>query len=214
MSQLMLINPRRRKTRRKAISRRAATPLRKRTKRSKRRAAVGYVVGSGPIRRRKLNPRRLRRNPKLSISSIQKTAIMPAAIGGVGALALDVAFGALPIPTSFKTGAIGSLAKLAGAVVLGKIAGKALGSKVGEAVTVGAVTIQAYNLVKGFAQKSMPSLPMGEYLSGDFPPYSNLGYVNAAVNAGDARIAPYSDADSGMGHYISGYDHSGNYAGY
>jgi len=213
MSQLMLVNPKRRK------------------RRAKRTPTMGYTVGNAPIRRRKLNPKRRRRavarksvrrvrrrsraNPKFSIRSIQRQALMPAAIGGVGALALDVAFGMLPIPAQFKTGAMGSVAKLAGAIVLGKIAGKVAGARVGEAVTVGAVTIQAYNLVKGFAQKAMPSLPMGEYLSGMYGPNPGLGYTNAAIYGGSQPILPYSGNDAGdapmnVGEYLS--DYSGNYS--
>lgn len=212
MASLMLVNPKRRRKARRNMKT-AANPRRKR---ARRKAARGYTVGNAPVRRRKLNPkrgrRRARRNPKFSIAAIQRQAIMPAAIGGVGALALDVAFGALPIPANFKTGAMGSVAKLVGAVVLGKLAGKALGARAGEAVTVGAVTIQAYNLIKGFAQKAMPTLPMGEYISGMdaalpyYTPQAALGYANAGQFIPD----PYSN-HSGMSEYISGTDYNESY---
>ena len=211
MASLMLINPKRRKTRRKARRNPvAANPRRRR--RSTRRRARRNPVAANPRRRRTVR-RRARRNPKFSIRSIQRDAIMPAAIGGVGALALDVAFGALPIPAQFKTGAMGSLAKLAGALVLGKLAGKALGAKTGEAVTVGAVTIQAYNLVKGFAKQAMPTLPMGEYISGmdaAFPYYNPrpaLGYMNAGQFVPDE---PYYGGGQ-VGEYLSETDYSETY---
>ncbi len=206
MASLMLVNPRkRRKTAKRKSSakanprKRSASPARKR-----RRARRNPVALANPARKR----RRSRRNPKFSVRSIQRDAIMPAVAGGVGALALDIAFGALPIPATFKTGAMGSLAKIVGAVVLGKLAGKAFGAKVGQAVTVGGVTIQAYNTVKAFAQKQMPTLPMGEYLSGDFPAYSQMGYTNAAPSFGENMLSyqPGNYGSSEMGAYLSADD--------
>lgn len=206
MASLMLVNPRkRRKTAKRKSSakanprKRSASPARKR-----RRARRNPVALANPARKR----RRSRRNPKFSVRSIQRDAIMPAVAGGVGALALDIAFGALPIPATFKTGAMGSLAKIVGAVVLGKLAGKAFGAKVGQAVTVGGVTIQAYNTVKAFAQKQTPALPMGEYLSGDFPAYSQMGYVNAAPSFGENMLSyqPGNYGSSEMGAYLSADD--------
>ena len=217
MAHLMLVNPKRRKARRKTARKAAsANPRRRRRSRRSRKRAIGYAVGSGRIRRRKLNPRRrmrrrARRNPKFSIRSISRDAIMPAAIGGAGALALDVAFGALPIPSQFKTGIMGNVAKIVGALIVGKIAGKAFGSKIGDAVTVGAVTIQAYNAIKGQVQKAMPNLALGEYLDAAWPyaPQPGMGYVNPAMVT--ENLLPYQEtgpvAESApyMGEYLSGY---------
>ena len=209
MASLMLVNPkRRRKSTRRKVSVKS-NPRKRRTSR-KRRARRNPIHYANPRKRRVR--RRARRNPKFSVRSIQRDALMPAAIGGVGALAIDVVYGALPIPANFKTGVIGSVAKIAVAVVAGKVAGKMLGAKVGEAMTVGAVTIQAYNAVKGFAQKQFPALPMGEYLSGDFPAYSQMGYMNPAPVTTD--MLSYSPAPQGMGEYLSDMetDSSGAYA--
>lgn len=220
MASLMLVNPKgqlKTKARRKVKSA-AANPRPRRkarrnptamAKRRRRRSRRNPVAMANPRRRRS------RRNPKFSIRSIQRNAIMPAAIGGVGALALDVAFAALPIPANMKTGAIGAVAKIAGAIVLGKLAGKAMGAKTGEAVTVGAVTIQAYNLVKGFARQAMPTLPMGEYLSGEFDYNANpgIGYMNAGQFVPDMSGAiPYYGGDAVMGEYLSDTDYSESYS--
>lgn len=213
MASLMLVNPkRRRKTKaRRNVKSAVANPRRRR--RTRRKARRNPVAMANP-RRRRTYRRRSRRNPKFSIRSIQRDAIMPAAIGGVGALALDVAFAALPIPANMKTGAIGAVAKIAGAIVLGKLAGQAMGAKTGEAVTVGAVTIQAYNLVKGFARQAMPTLPMGEYLSGEFDYNANpgIGYMNAGQFVPDMSGAiPYYGGDA-MGEYLSDTDYSESYS--
>jgi len=207
----MLVNPKRRRRKARRNVKAAANPRRRRRS-TRRRARRNPVAMANPRRRTRRRSYR-RRNPKFSIRSIQRDAIMPAAIGGVGALALDVAFAALPIPANFKTGAMGTVAKIAGAILLGKLAGKALGAKAGEAVTVGAVTIQAYNLVKGFAKQAMPTLPMGEYLSGEFDYNANpgVGYMNAGEFIPDMSGAiPYYGADN-MGEYLSDTDYSEAY---
>lgn len=208
MASLMLVNPKGQKPKRKTKAKANPRPRKRRARANpahkRRRSRRNPVAIANPARKR----RRARRNPKFSVRSIQRDAIMPAIAGGVGALALDIAFGALPIPATFKTGAVGSLAKIAGAVILGKLAGKAFGAKVGQAVTVGGVTIQAYNTVKAFAQKQMPTLPMGEYLSGDFPAYSQMGYTTAAPSFGENLLSyqPGNYGSSEMGAYLSADD--------
>ena len=210
MSQLMLVNPKRR-TKRKTAK---ANPKRRRKttrRRSTKRAAP----------RRRVTRRRARRNPKFSLRSIQRDAIMPAAIGGVGALGLDLAFAFLPIPANFKTGIIGSVAKLAGAVVLGNVVGNLAGKKTGEAFTLGAVTIQAYGLVKNLVQNAAPGLPlsgdpmlqyytpgMGYVSAGSQVPYgSGISDYNAAPGMGeyipDGHASQYEGES--MGEYINGY---------
>lgn len=218
MSTLMLVNPRRkrrRKTTRKSTAR--ANPRRRRRAPARRRSyrRRNPVALANPRRRRRRSYRR--RNPRLSLASIQRQTLMPAVAGGVGALALDVIWGAAPLPAQVKTGAIGAAAKVAGAIVVGKVAGKAFGRKIGDAFTLGAVTIQAYNLVKSFAQQAMPNLPLGEYLSAAWPyaptpiPYgASMGYVNAApALTGDMH--PYANPPQDMGEYLSDYSYSNGY---
>jgi len=200
----MLVNPKRKRVTRKA---RANPKRRRRTRRKATRRRRRNPVAANP-RRRTYRRRRTRRNPKLSIKSVQRDAIVPAAIGGFGALGVDIAYAMLPLPAQFKTGMIGSVAKLGAAVLAGHFVGKMTNRKTGDAFTVGAVTIQAYGLIKGLVQQSMPNLP----LSGDpslafFQP--GMGYMNAGmtVDTPYSNEIPHSNVGeyiSGMGEFISG----------
>ena len=202
MSELVLVNPRRKRrktTRRKTAKR----PARRRTTRAKR---------ATPTRRRR---RTVRRNPKLSFRSITRDALTPALVGAGGALSLDVAFGALPIPANFKTGPLGSLTKIAGALVLGKVAGNVVNKRFGEQATVGAVTILGYSMLKNIITQNMPQLPMSgsdfafnPYPSmGEYMPMSEyvgasdqLGYMNAGMGVSADAAQEYTPSD-GMGEY-------------
>jgi len=170
--QLLLVNPRRKRRRRA----RAATPRRRRVRarrvnpshRRRRRRAVGYVVGSRPIRRRKLNPRRhrvharrRRHNPRLFSTSGLMQQIVPAAIGGAGAVALEIGLSYLPAATpAFLMSGIGNkLLKVGGAIALGMIAGKVLGREKGKAVAAGALTVVAYGMIRDAVKQVAPTVP-------------------------------------------------------
>lgn len=209
MSELVLVNPRRK--RRKATRRKATTRRRKTTARrnpTRRRRSVARRAA--PARRRR---RSVRRNPKLSFKSVTRDALIPAGVGAIGALGLDIVMGAVPIPAQFKTGPLGSAVKIVGAIVLGKLAGKMLGSKRGEQATVGAVTILAYGAVKNMLSTYAPGLPlsgsdfaynpypsMGEYVGKS----NNLGFFPGGMGAGTMNeYIPQGDyvASDGMGEF-------------
>lgn len=138
--------------------------------------------------------RRRHRNP-LSISSV-KSALMPAAIGAAGGVALDVAYGYLGtyLPASLQTGIAASAVKLAAAFGLGMVASKVLGAEKGRAVTIGAVTVQLYGLLKSTLASAAPSVPglagmnLGAYISN---PNNGMGY--------GANPAVYLTKPAGMG---------------
>ncbi len=194
MASLMLINPRRRKHRKTRHHRVKAKSARRRVKRATRRPAMGYTVGPRKIRRRKLNPirhhrRRLRRNPsggKLRPMQFTKETLMPAVVGGVGAVGLDMVMGFLSpkLPVSLQTGPAQTLMKLLGAVALGLGVGMATSRKTGEMVAVGGITVVLYDTVKGFVSTQFPTLPM-----------AGLGYT------GPGLIAP---GTAGMDAYLTG----------
>lgn len=190
-AEIALINPRRRRKHKKTHSRRRRHVAR-------RRRASGYVVGSAPVRRRKLNPRRRRhvarrrhyarrRNPRFSIGGLTH-ALIPAAIGGAGAVALDVALGYVPLPDMLKTGYAKVGVQIAGAFLLGWLGSKALGREKGNAVTLGALTVAAYGLVKTVVKQAAPTLPglAGDYETMRMGAYMKpeLGYVNPASPLG------------------------------
>lgn len=243
MYEIALVNPRRRRRNKKgqflkgaARSTRKRNPKRRKTR--SRRAAVGYVSGPKRIRRRKLNPRphkrrrrrstavvsyrsrRRRRNPRLNFSTKGiLRAIMPAAIGAGGALALDVALGYAPLPAMLKTGIPRHVVRIAGAFGLGWLASKVLGTEKGKAITNGALTVAIYNVLKETAVKFAPSIPgLGDYETVDLgylDPAARLGdYGNTTVDLGRLRdssdpmeIGAYMDGTGaymdGMGAYMS-----------
>lgn len=131
--------------------------------------------------------------------------LMPAAVGGAGALAIDVAMGVLPLPANLKTGPFAPLVKVAGAVGLGMLAGKMVNRRVGEQLAVGALTVQFYNFAKAqlvkFGGGKIPGLSMypdgymGEYVSGQ---QGMIGYVDSGMQVGE-----YVSDDS-MAGYESG----------
>jgi hypothetical protein len=246
--QLLLINPRGKRRKKRKSHRRMPAALRRywakhrkhrrRTRNPKRasarrRPAMGYVVGTGRIRRRKLNPHRRRhyaryhyrrrrmRNPRLpfGLGGIVKQTVMPAAIGATGAIALDVAYGyvAPHLPPMLQSGFLPLLVKIAGALGIGYAASKILGRERAKAVTLGAVTVVAYGGLKPLIAGMFPTI---KGLAGyaDFVDYS-VGRVPSGVGA---YMAPGSSAVPqhlrGLGFYSpasvmagtdSGYDSSG-----
>lgn len=189
---------------------------RRRSSSGARRAAAGYTVGSGKIRRRKLNPRvrhrrRYRRNPMglgraLSINGIVGQ-LVPAAYGAGGAIALNLALSYLPLPDVLKTGWPRHLTRLAGAMAVGFAARKFLGRR-GEAVGAGALTVVVYDIVKGLIATASPDI--GARL-GDFEDVSleDGGFIDPAspVRGFAAYLEGTADDGSGvdgMGAYLQG----------
>jgi hypothetical protein len=202
-AEIALINPRRRRKHSKVRSRRRRHHAkRKHVARRRRRSAI--VVA------RRINPRRHRvhakkyrrraRNPRFSTGGIMKQ-ILPAAIGGAGAVALDVAlgYGAQYLPASLTSGYGKVAVQIAGAFGLGYVASKALGREKGHAVTLGALTVALYSLIKTTVQQAAPTLPgLSGYMGAYMPP--SLGYTSAAPSvAGMGDFGAYVQAGSGMG---------------
>lgn len=146
---------------------------RRRTIRAKRRTAgrrraIGYVTGTRRIRRRKLNPRlhyrsrRRRHNPRFSVAGITNQLI-PAAYGAGGALALDIALGYIPLPAMLATGYPKHATRIVGALGIGWVARKFLGSR-GNAVAAGALTVSLYHLLKDVLVQFAPAIKgLGDY---------------------------------------------------
>lgn len=223
MSELLLINPSRRKKRRKmsalqrkyfgkrrskrkVTARRRRNPVASAPRRHKRRA-VGYTVGRAPIRRRKMNPRRHTRahshrryrrharNPRFvpSLGGLKK-ALLPAAIGAGGAIALDIGLSYVPLPAFLQSQWAKVGVQIAGSIALGMIAGKLLGAEKGKIAAGGALTVVAYNVIRGLVKQFAPSLPG---LSGDYADMSVGAYMPGL--SGGISPAPMLQ---GMGAYM------------
>ncbi len=235
MNEVLLVNPRRgrnrkgqfvkrvRARRRNPIAALAANPRRRRRRnpvaalainpRKKSRAKSGSKWFS--VKAHKRNPihRTRRRNP-ISLGAFRPTSILaqliPAAVGGAGALALDVALSHVPQP-EFLQNPYGKLAlRVFGAVGLGMIAGF-IKPNIGRQVTAGALTVVAYNTLRDIVQKVAPSITVGGYMD------DGLGYTDPAprlqgqgmgaymANAPAQPMGAYMQPDaSAMGNYGDG----------
>lgn len=178
----------------------------------KRRRAIGYTVGKGPVRRRKLNPssrrrRRYHRNPSL-LGALSPSNIfgqlVPAAYGAGGAIALNVGLSFLPLPDFLKTGWARHGVRLAGAMLVGWAARKFLGER-GRAVGNGALVVVVYDILKGLISTASPEI--GARL-GDFEDVSlaDEGFIDPA-----SPVSAYLTGDpddnngvDGMAAYLRG----------
>jgi hypothetical protein len=196
MSPILLLNPRKKSRRRMpsglrkywASRRRASNPRRRRHARSRvrasnprrRRARARTVVYANPRRRRRRSHARRYSNPRRRQRGFASTPgrgsiignyVLPAAVGAVGAIGFDIAWGyAQPyLPSALQSGWVGTVVELAGiwAVLFGIKRYAPRSYRVASAAATGAATIVAYNALKGVAQQVLPSSTPG--LSGYMP---------------------------------------------
>lgn len=167
-------------------------PTKVRARRRRLTSARAASVAGRTLRYRQPNP----------IGNFVSGTLIPSAVGGAGALALDIALAALPLPDAMKNGPMAPLVKVAGAVGLGMLASQFLGRKTGEQVAAGALTVTIYNVARkalaGIKKKDgtpmIPGLsmytegPMGEYVSGDET--LELGYADSGMQVGDTYLMP------------------------
>lgn len=224
--QLMLLNP----TRKRRKSRKRRTPAQKAATRRlvaynrgrKRRPAKRRAARRAPARRRNPNgfmgaPRRRRRRAA-GLTGLP-ALLMPAAVGAGGALALDVAWGMLPIPAQFKTGPfIGPAVKIGGALGIGWLASMVATKRTADQVMVGAITVTIFNIARTFVANTFPQVTLGNYNNGNWNE-ETIGFVSQAQFQPDPLIGEYVDGyvpdyetreSAGMAEYVSGYDAYGN----
>jgi len=216
MAELMLVNPRRRRRvtrarRNPRKARRHMTALQRkyfgprRKKRTTRRRRT-ETLAVNPRRTRRRTHRRmthLRRNPRRSLGmgsmkGFINSTLVPASVGALGALGTDIVIGYVApyLPASLNSGIALSLVKIAGAVGVGYAAGMFMGRKYGEEAMAGAITVQLFDIVKGYMQGAMPSLPISGYNMGWVSPAPQMGYYAGTDNAYNGITSP------GVGMYI------------
>ena len=221
MSEVLLVNPRRR---RKHKARRRKHNPRRRKHTAHRRKNPMFRV-----HRRKHRTHRRRRNPIAglggSFTSNLTAQVKSGLVGALGALGLDLAwgYGSKYLPASVSAPAtpgnpnyFGLLAKAVGAVAIGMLGGKVLKGK-GAALATGAMTVVLHDTLKGTLQAAMPSLPLGAYV-GTSPivaygaPAVGAGGQMGAQNLGaypqNYRLMQTSSGipnANAMGAYVSGY---------
>lgn len=201
LAEVSLFNPRRkrRKSRKAAKARRRNPRKRRHTARRKVRTVV--VARRRVSRRARSVKRRYRarsRNPRFSLGGVT-AALVPAAVGGAGAVALDVAlgYGQNFLPAALTSGYGRVAVKLGGAFALGWAASKLIGRERGKAVALGALTVVAYDLFKTIAKQVAPAVPglAGDYTDnvGAFLPDGVGGYNPAPYVREDAPIGAFLD---------------------
>lgn len=148
--------------------------------------AKHHVAGyyPNPVGKSMKKSRRRRRNPigLPSVKSVKDNLLVPAAVGAVGAVVIDVVAGYLPLPASMKTGNMKYVSKAGVIILLGMLASKVVGKKQADAAVVGGLTVMFHGIVKDFATKTFPGvMPMAGLGEGD----DVLGLYSPGMLSGD-----------------------------
>ncbi len=163
----------------------------------KRRSTKRQATAAGRVLRY-----RRRKNPVGGIGGFVKGALIPSAVGGAGALALDLAMNMLPLPATLKTGTMRPVVRVAGAIGLGMLASKVASRQVGGQVAAGALTVTLYDLARSTLAKNdtfKKVFGLGEYGSDDARIGEFVGeYVGEQVS-GDADQIGYQDSGMQVG---------------
>lgn len=215
MSEILLINPRKRrrastKRKRSASGRFVKTASRKRAApRRRRRNPAPAALAANPRRRRSASRSvarrvtRRRRNPTARGIVAQ---LMPAVKGAAGAAITDIAYRFIPTPgpLAMLKGPLAPVTRVAVAFGVSQVARFAVGKRVAGEMLSGALTVIAYGLINEYVLSRIPMIGVGEYVSG-------LGYNDAAMSFDpgggillDPGMTDYSDEEVGVGEFISG----------
>ncbi len=190
MAELMLVNPRARRRRKTTAKRRHAPRAKRRTSHRKTRV---HARRRNPIHLKTRHRRKsYRRNP-ISIKGALRETVMPAGIAALGAVGLDVIWGyiapMLPMGLGDSSSMTGVLAKGAGAIGVGMLAGKMMGSKNGHLVALGGLTVVLHGLLKDKLSATFPTLTLGDV--------GDMGFYNPAP-VGQGTLGYYPPAPVGM----------------
>jgi len=215
---------------------RASNPRRKRRRHNpkvhhrRKRRHVARAANPHRRKRRRHNPRhhyrsKRRRNPRFGISRGDITAqLMPAAVGGLGAVLNSVLLGyvtpmLVPIVPFMTTGYGLHALRIGSSLGLG-ILGKKFGGRNGELAGHGALTVAMYLLFRDVAVSFAPSLPLGDYeeVSIDGTADQLGAYMDPATRLGaymsGNRLPDGSRRAPGMGAYMTGVNYEGEADGF
>lgn len=135
---------------------------------------------------------------------------MPSVSAAGGAIALDLIWNFIPVPEPLKSGPVRYLAKGAGAIGMGIVAGMFFPAATAKNFTSGAMTVVMYDALKEVMATWMPQLALASY---DID--ASMGYPSAALDVGNeadlSGVGAYFPP-GGMGAYfdegsLSHYDH-------
>lgn len=122
---------------------------RSRRKVSRRRSSAKAASSAGrTLRFRRTNP--------VGFFGDTMSMLVPSAIGGLGALGVDVVL-ALPfVPAQVKTGPMRPVTRVAAAIGLGMLAGMVTSKSTAKQVTAGALTVVMYDTIKSLIATNFP----------------------------------------------------------
>jgi len=147
------------KSKRKSVSKKTRSEVR--SMKNIKHHVAGYYPN--PVRK---HMKKRRRNPigKMglpSVKSVKDNLLVPAAVGAVGAVVIDIVAGYLPLPASMTVGNMRYVRKAAVIIALGVLAGKVVGKKQADMAVVGGLTVMFHGIVKDFATKNFAGvMPM------------------------------------------------------
>lgn len=216
-------------TRKLVALNRARARGRSTTRRRRRRNPVGQTVArrrrvsSGPVATYVTNPRRRyrrrrpstrrrsyrRRNParRMTLRSIMNQQIIPAAIGGTGAIGLDFLYGQVKgfLPLQLQTDPWQNFAKAGVAILGGMVAGMVVRPATAHQLTQGALTVVMRDAIMGFIPaETKANLGLGEYMEpGMQMGYYSPGYVASPQTDATLGYSNYGDQLTPMGEYMT-----------
>ena len=194
-------NPKKRRSaKQKAASRRNIKKAQAATRRGGRKRRRNVTTTRTTARRRSPTraasaPRRRRSNPRggFGLKGIVANQLMPALIGGAGAVGNDMLFNIVPLPVMLKIGPMRHLGKAATALAIGFVASFFAKKKTADTIAIGALTVVGYNVVRDLVSRFAPGIAMGEYLD------PGLGYYGAGLDPGaGAGMGVYLDPNMGV----------------
>lgn len=120
--------------------------------------------------------------------------VMDGLQGAMGALALDITLGYLPIPANLKAGLVGTGVKALLAIGIGVVGSnlKVIKASTAKVWSNGALTVVLHDELKKQVQAFLPVIQMGEYLD------TNMGYYGSGYNPGPVYLPELSTQDMGM----------------
>lgn len=162
------------------------------------RRGVTVKVHANPRKKRK---HKARRNPRFltsgKVGSVLKP-LVPAAIGGAGALLSDLALAKLPLPENIRakiaSGPLRTIARLGVALALGYGARFVTNKQNANLVMLGGLTVVAYDQIKQAVVQNFPQLGLSG-LGGDLSAYQYTSGYNALP------VLKNMDKVTGMGAY-------------
>lgn len=225
MSEILLINPVKRRRNRKGRFVKGPARKRRASPRRRRRNPNGTYTPSGahpagalinPKRRRRSYrsvarrvSRKRRRNPRMRAPMGGIVAqLMPAVMGATGAVATDLAFRFIPTPgpLAMLKGQLAPVTRIALAFGVSTVAGFMVSRKAAGEMLSGALTVIAYGLMNQYVLSRLPVVGVGEYISdGGYMGYNDAGqsFDPNVDTLPDPGMLDYANNEENVGEYIS-----------